>query len=454
MTENHMCRNTRSWLRRALRVAAPVALVVSLAAPAMAARIVQVRVGNHPTFSRVVFELDSHAGYQIESRGAAGSKVLALTIDASSRDRDVISKSLGIGSVSVEAVDGKSLALVTLRRDDLMVKEMILSNPPRIVLDFEYAAPVAEFASASSGASAPVDDAPAPVTVEPVVEEPVQVEPEPNRPEPVVVTPLAVAEPEPIDEPIDHEAAEKAVQISEIAAAFGTLDDSRNAPARTEFVAGTNGATLSMDPAISDSTPQQSSSNRVLPLAATIVGVLLIAGVVMMSRRRGSVPNGSAVTARPAELAEGGAEAIVQVSEANTAAYSLSEVSATSHEPGTEIFDEDSEGEKTMDMEATDLPAERGEFAASQAVATASGDAASSDLSSIVQELMTRLGTLETRLEESSEAREQLERQVAAQSEELRVQRAAIARTQRALRSLSRTDEDQATEPALRNPSV
>ena len=44
-----------------------------------------------------------------------------------------------------------------------------------------------------------------------------------------------------------------------------------------------------------------------------------------------------------------------------------------------------------------------------------------------------------------------LERQVAAQSEELRVQRAAIARTQRALRTLSRGEEEKATEPALRD---
>ncbi len=49
---------------------------------------------------------------------------------------------------------------------------------------------------------------------------------------------------------------------------------------------------------------------------------------------------------------------------------------------------------------------------------------------------------------------EQLERQVAAQTEELRVQRAAIARTQRAVRSMSRgTDQDAATEPAPRDPS-
>jgi len=70
-----------------------------------------------------------------------------------------------------------------------------------------------------------------------------------------------------------------------------------------------------------------------------------------------------------------------------------------------------------------------------------------------VKELAARLATLENRLDEASEARERLERQVAAQSEELRVQRAAIARTQRALCSLSRSESDQATEPALRDPA-
>jgi uncharacterized coiled-coil protein SlyX len=69
----------------------------------------------------------------------------------------------------------------------------------------------------------------------------------------------------------------------------------------------------------------------------------------------------------------------------------------------------------------------------------------------VVHELERRMGQLETKLGESNEARERLERQVAAQSEELRVQRAAIARTQRALRSLSRGEEEKGTEPALRD---
>ena len=64
-----------------------------------------------------------------------------------------------------------------------------------------------------------------------------------------------------------------------------------------------------------------------------------------------------------------------------------------------------------------------------------------------------RLAELERRIEQLAEARERLERQVAAQTEELRVQRAAIARTQRVVRSIAKT-EDMATEPVPRAPSA
>lgn len=72
---------------------------------------------------------------------------------------------------------------------------------------------------------------------------------------------------------------------------------------------------------------------------------------------------------------------------------------------------------------------------------------AGGDVMRIVEEMEKRLTHLETRLEEVVDAKERLERQVSAQTEELRVQRAAIARTQRVLRSVSRP-EDEATEPA------
>jgi hypothetical protein len=88
---------------------------------------------------------------------------------------------------------------------------------------------------------------------------------------------------------------------------------------------------------------------------------------------------------------------------------------------------------------------------AAPARAASAGAAAGGDVMRLVQALEARLNQVEAKLEAANEAREKLERQVAAQSEELRVQRAAIARTQRALRTMTRGDEEKATEPALKD---
>jgi hypothetical protein len=82
------------------------------------------------------------------------------------------------------------------------------------------------------------------------------------------------------------------------------------------------------------------------------------------------------------------------------------------------------------------------------------GVADNSETMRMLREFEQRMSSLESRLDEVTEAKERLERQVAAQTEELRVQRAAIARTQRALRNLSRPDDESPTEPALRDPNA
>ena len=63
------------------------------AAPAWAAQLVQVRVGNHPTFTRVVFEFDAPTGYRVE-RSAAGEpdNAILVTLQASSRERNIASR--------------------------------------------------------------------------------------------------------------------------------------------------------------------------------------------------------------------------------------------------------------------------------------------------------------------------------------------------------------------------
>ena len=130
-------------LRRAIWIAL---LLLLIAAPAQASRIVQVRVGNHPTFTRLVFEMDGFAGYRVERQtGADGTEQLVVTLEASTPPREITSKSVGIESVRVAEGTNQATAQIQLRKSGLQMKEMILSNPPRIVLDFVHsAAAVAE----------------------------------------------------------------------------------------------------------------------------------------------------------------------------------------------------------------------------------------------------------------------------------------------------------------------
>ena len=64
--------------------------VLASVLPATAAEIVEVRVGRHPTFTRVVFELDRAAGYRIE-RSDPSSDVaeLIVSLEATSIPRSV-----------------------------------------------------------------------------------------------------------------------------------------------------------------------------------------------------------------------------------------------------------------------------------------------------------------------------------------------------------------------------
>jgi hypothetical protein len=106
------------------------------------------------------------------------------------------------------------------------------------------------------------------------------------------------------------------------------------------------------------------------------------------------------------------------------------------------------------DKSPGDAAPERPSLALVERVASAAaGTAAQTEesLARTLRDLEQRLATIEQRLARDADGRERLERQVVAQTEELRVQRAAIARTQRVLRTLSRP-EDLATEPVIKSP--
>ena len=183
-------------LRRAIGIGL---LLFLIAAPAQASRIVQVRVGNHPTFTRLVFEMDAFAGYQVERRaGTDGAEQLTVILEASTPPREITSKSVGIESVQIAEGIDQAIAQIRLRKSGLQMKEMILSNPPRIVLDFVHSAaavaeltgdPYAKPTPEPKPAAAKVVEEPAPAVVRP--------EPKP-APKPAVVK---VVEPKPAPKP-------------------------------------------------------------------------------------------------------------------------------------------------------------------------------------------------------------------------------------------------------------
>ena len=107
-----------------------------LAGPAWASKVVQVRIGTHPTFTRVVFELDAPAGYGVERRTVEeGASEILVTLEASSTPRSVMSRSVMVERVAVQDGRARSVAHIRLKKSPSRVKEMILSNPPRIVFD-------------------------------------------------------------------------------------------------------------------------------------------------------------------------------------------------------------------------------------------------------------------------------------------------------------------------------
>jgi hypothetical protein len=107
-----------------------------MALPASAAKIIDVRVGEHAGFTRVVFELDSPVGYKVERHAAkSGRNELVVSLDAGAEE-ETLSRSRGfIKSVEIKSDGRRSTAHMRLVGSGLRLKEMILASPPRIVLD-------------------------------------------------------------------------------------------------------------------------------------------------------------------------------------------------------------------------------------------------------------------------------------------------------------------------------
>jgi hypothetical protein len=511
---------------------------------ARSASVVEVRVGSHPAFTRIVFELDEPSGYRVERQTLAdGSGELVVTIEASSEGRKVRSNSPLLDVVSVEESLGRATARIRLSEGRLALREMILTGPPRIVLDVmapEKASAVtttpaptpAPVAKAPEAEPVPEAMAPKPEVLAEVIPEPepvvdLQPEPEPGADVPPEPEPVVDLQPEPEPEPeraadVISEPELFAEPLSEDLEAAAEDAGEAERPKAKALVEAPIKPTREMPqpkPPVADRKTTERKTKKavarapkkappradegggfglpfgITPLRAGLAGLLLIVAVAaVLLRRRRSIPSDVDPTTVGAEWGDAesfatestgapenaaledfpryGTEGGVSVSAAPEGTEEGVSVAAAPEETdeeasvvaapegteeGASVFAalEDVEplagpepAESAMQSETQEMSIEKG----SAEAPPMPGSDEESELMEIVQEMQRRMAQLESRLDESNAARERLERQVAAQSEELRVQRAAIARTQRALRGLTRTEEE-ATEPALRGPA-
>ena len=187
--------------RGAARGLAAAFAAVVCALPAWAAEVTEIRVGTHPTFTRVVFQLDAPAGYRIEKVTAEdGVPEIRVTLEAGATPRSLEAKSEMVERVALQDGRERSLAHIRLRQKPSRIKELILTDPPRIVFDLVYPeaklaeiarreeaakARAAEVAAAKAAAAAPkpeVKTATAPEAVKPA-EPAVVAKPEAPKPE-------------------------------------------------------------------------------------------------------------------------------------------------------------------------------------------------------------------------------------------------------------------------------
>ena len=557
-----------------LRSLAIVISLIAVTAPAWSASVTQVRIGNHPTFTRVVFELDAAAGYGIGTTTTeAGKPEILVTLQAGSTPRSINSRSEMVEQVTVQEGRSEAVVRIRLNKQPSRVKELILADPPRIVFDFVF--PESRLAAIRAEAerkAAATPPAPMPqpqpdTRATALIAEQPSAEQKAATEAAAKADRLATAEAEKkaateakaeaermakleAEKKVAAEAAAKADQLATAeaekkAAAEAKAEAERIAKLEVETKAAAAKAAVERiakleaekKKAEADERARQREAERVAQLpvkpgpsdpdleppsfeggpiveapkpgavaqrtpapapastggddgsidwvtygAAGAGVILLFVGLVLFLRRR-KLPNDMDVTALAEEEGLDGGE---KESAIPTGEFSMGNVGASNVSPGSTavvgsvdlssvevpapdsgpsivagpgLLDDEPEKESKnmVDLESGDLPVDRTQSEIPTQIGGTdphgSPAGGAGDVARLVQELERRVAQMETRLDESIDARERLERQVAAQSEELRVQRAAIARTQRALRTLNRSEDEQATEPALREPS-
>ena len=480
-------RTSRRQQLAALTLAGCVLALLAAPSAEAAGAVKDVRVGKHATYTRIVFELDRAAGYQIErNEPAPGISELVVSLEASGVAGKVdVPKSL-IDAFRLQSDGQRTVAHIRLAKDGLRVKEMTLSRPPRIVIDI-----VEEEAKAAAVTALP---APKPAPKKMPAAEPPKVAKSEDRsrqappPSPVAVVPPPKAEPPKVAKPAAKPVAPPVIAPEPsqrpLAGTVVKPPARPTAPPKTRAArpivqrpsdgpsdpTAPSGLAEPVVPAARSSLPPTPAApeapgglftarNGALALAGV---ALLVAGSYVIARRRrdsedyagfddDEFADDNPFAGFQGEVGDAEEAAVDAAfdSDASPSAMMGSAATSPTTSDTADVMDETEGIDVSMDG-TTDFDTDPDPMAT---LGSASGMPTDGDgVMQMVRELATRVGDLETRLEDAVDAKERLERQVAVQTEELRVQRAAIARTQRAVRNMSQPSDDAPTEPAPRVP--
>jgi len=397
------------------------------------ANLTDLRVGVHPDHTRIVIETDGEAPYVVDPN----DREILVHVDAAATAEAVTTKSPHLIWVKVEPTALGTDIRIQLKQP-VEVKALVLERPDRIVLDLypKYAAAETEEAAPLPAPVVLPEEAAPPVVAEAPPDAEISPEEEPGLPEeepgmaaedeePLVLqlpeldageeaVPGAEMEPEARPEPGAELAGEpETATEGEPEAATESGGEVAQAPAPP--AAESRAPAPPAEPAAEPASPFRS------PFALGATALVLLALFFWLQRRLRTAER--RISPLPAEDEEPfePPERVVAVGE----------------EPGT--------GESVFDVAPESLGAEPEEVPSLRPPIVAATGLDAED------EAERRIAHVEKRIEELAEARDRLERQIAAQTEELRVQRAAIARTQRVLRSIApKNDDEPSSEPLVR----
>jgi hypothetical protein len=445
-----------------------------LSAAATASELEDVRIGKHADKTRVVFQLSTLPGYQVElNNPAPGIAELVVAFDASGQvNLPTVPKGSLIEQFDLQTDGQRSVAHIRLAGDGLRHREITLREPPRLVIDIvkESVTPPTPPAPKPVAAVEPVA---APVVEEFVLEEvaveEVVVDEEVAVEEVVVEKEVAV-----VEEVVVEEVAVSEVDPAAALPSDPTAPLSGSEPVVPIAASPRTSLPPATEPPVEASTESGWFTMRNLALAAAGVALVIFASFVLGRRSEedeeftldeeddlggdnpfsglespvGAAATEPAVVAEVLEPAQDAPEQAepFEVTEALPVELVDASEPETADEPGL-AFDDTDASEEPGEPVVPELPDPEVVVPIGQPTAAHAQDEAGPQL---VRELATRVAELETRLEDAVDSKDRLERQIAAQTEELRVQRAAIARTQRAVRNLTQVTEDKPTEPTPR----